>query len=107
MMMMMMINIITTTLKPLPSDGLSFRIDVIMNEGVSVLHWHLHDSLDEEASYEFKFKPGGAKVEIILKKAKNTHWTSFGLPGEFCLSVCLFVGLFVFLCLSTSLTQTE
>lgn len=62
-------------------DGLSFRIDVIMNEGVSVLHWHLHDSLDEEASYEFKFKPGGAKVEIILKKAKNTHWTSFGLPG--------------------------
>ena len=66
-----------------PPDGLLFRIDVIMNEGVSVLNWHLHDSLDEEVPYEFKFKPGGAKVEVILKKAKNTHWTSFGTPGMF------------------------
>ena len=53
-----------------------------MNEGVSVLEWRLFDCLDDEAQYEFKHKPGGSKIEIILKKKKNLHWTSFGTPGE-------------------------
>ena len=66
----------------LVSDGSLFRIDVILNEGVSVLEWRLHDELDEDADYGFKSKPGGSKIEINLKKKSNIHWTSFGTPGS-------------------------
>ena len=59
------------------SDGSLFRVDVMLNEGVSVLEWRLHDDLDDDAEYGFKYKPGGSKIEINLKKATKKKLTDF------------------------------
>jgi len=61
-------------------DGREFNMEVYRPEGVVVLQWTLFDEL-AEVDYEMKPKPGGSRIEIILKKKRNIHWISFGKPG--------------------------